>query len=328
MITAEGKRLGAYWDGIGAQKLNHYLIQDVEHPAYNAQSVLIRSFMVDRLFPGEGSELIEAELYFSACACYALQGNRKGWFPKLYKTLRYQTDGFDLPVFLEETARNHFAELVDLPALCDQLAISLATDFDHFISPFSERWQAFLKQKEIGAIRLLELGCGSANDYRMWHACGLSRFLDYTGMDVSPVNIANARKRFPGIRFEVGDACAIDAPDQAFDVTTAFDLYEHLSPSSMAEAIKETLRVTRDECWLAFFNAHEAPEHQIEERGEYHWNKLSLPLIVESITGAGFDAVTYHVPEILESRFPGYEHYNRDAYLLVATRQADPKNTV
>jgi hypothetical protein len=68
MITEEGRRLGEHWGRIGPRELDRYLVQDLEHPAYNAQSVLIRLFIIDRLFPAEATSIIEAELYYSACA--------------------------------------------------------------------------------------------------------------------------------------------------------------------------------------------------------------------------------------------------------------------
>jgi hypothetical protein len=66
MITDEGKLLGQHWDRIDPVELDSYLIQDVEHPSYNPQSVLIRAFIIDRLFPSDANEIFEEELYFSS----------------------------------------------------------------------------------------------------------------------------------------------------------------------------------------------------------------------------------------------------------------------
>ena len=38
--------------------------------------------------------------------------------------------------------------------------------------------------------------CGSANDYRFLHSCGVADFLDYTGYDLCAKNIQNARGIF------------------------------------------------------------------------------------------------------------------------------------
>lgn len=321
MITEEGRRLGQHWDRIGARELDRYLIQDVEHPAYNAQSVLLRAFIMDRLFPREATAIIEAELYHSACASFALRSHREGGFAPLYRALtRGMPDG-ELPPFLRRASRDRFAAYVDVAELYKELAVGLSVGFDFFVSPFETVWKDFLRGRPFERCRLVELGCGSANDYRMWAACGMASLLDYTGIDVSTVNIGNAQRRFPQTRFLVDDLCAIEAGDQSFEVTVAFDVYEHLSPSSLSAALSESLRVTREECWISLFNAAEIPHHVFKEVEDYHWNLLSLPLLAEEVRAAGFDVEVYSVPEILESRFEGYRHYNREARILAATRR-------
>jgi len=321
MITEEGARLGRRWDRFGAGELDRYLIQEVEHPAYNAQSVLIRAFIIDRLFPGAGTELIDAELYYSACALFALHSNREGCFAPLYDAVQKDSPGHALPPFLQKSYRDRFAQYFDVPGLYDDLAKCLPAGFDNFSSPFENAWRHFLGGRDFKRCRMIELGCGSANDYRVWAASGISSLLDYTGIDVSTLNIGNARRRFRGERFLVGDICAIDAADQSFDVTVAFDVYEHLSPASLSLALTESLRVTRDECWMSFFKADDVPQHGFSEVGDYHRNVLSISLLEAEVRAHGFDVEIYSVPEILESRFDGYRHYNREARILAATRK-------
>jgi len=107
----------------------------------------------------------------------------------------------------------------------------------------------------------------------------------------------------------------------AFDVTVAFDVYEHLSPTALPLALGESLRVTRDECWMSLFNADSCPDHVFQEVEDYHWNMLSLQLLADEIRSFGFDAEIYSVPYILESRFDGYRHFNREAHIIVARRK-------
>lgn len=321
MITEEGTRLGQHWDRIGSSGLDRYLIQDVEHPAYNAQSVLIRSFIIDRLFPTEATSIVEAELYYSACASFALAENRAGNFARHYNAIKHGAHGYELPPFLQNETRDRFAKHFDVLKLIDDLAICLSVGFDHFKSPFELAWKNFLSGRDFHLCHLIEFGCGSANDYRMWAASGVSSLLDYTGIDVSSSNIKNARKRFCDENFIVGDVCSIDADDESFDVTVAFDVYEHLSPTALTLALGESLRVTRDECWMSFFNADLRPEHIFRQVGDYHWNLLSIQLLASEVRASGFDVEIYSIPEILESRFDGYRHYNREAHIIVARRK-------
>lgn len=324
MMTEEGQRLGKRWDRISSGKLDSYMIQEVEHPAYNAQSVLIRAFIVDRLFPGEAVEIIEAELYYSACASAALAAKREGNFIQFYHALRHGATDYLLPPFLSQAHSKRFTGYFKLDKLLDDLAIGLSVGFDHFNSPFAPIWQEFLRERTSQPCRLMEFGCGSANDYRMWANMGLDTRVQYRGIDVATSNIANARKRFPNVDFAVGDICAVDAEDAAFDVTLAFDLYEHLSPSALGLALRESLRVTRDECWMSFFNADTSSHHSFCEVEDYHWNRLSLPLLVEEIKASGFEVELYSVQDVLASKFEGYQHYNREANILVARRKNSP----
>jgi hypothetical protein len=181
MITEEGKRLGQHWDRISPSELDRYLIQDLEHPAYNAQSVLIRSFLIDRLFPAEATSMIEAELYYSACASFALAENRAGRFALLYNAIKHSAAGYELPPFLRNGTRDRFDKHFDVSRLFDDLAICLSVGFDHFTSPFELTWKSFLSGRDFRRCDLIEFGCGSANDYRMSAASGLSSLLDYAG---------------------------------------------------------------------------------------------------------------------------------------------------
>ncbi|MFU8847508.1 MAG: class I SAM-dependent methyltransferase [Opitutales bacterium] len=324
MMTEEGQRLGEHWDRISPGKLDSYMIQEVEHPAYNAQSVLIRAFIIDRLFPGEAAEIIEAELYYSACASAALAANREGNFARFYHALRHGATDYLLPPFLNQAHSKRFAGYFDLDKLLDDLAIGLSVGFDHFKSPFEKIWHDFLRERTSQPCRLMEFGCGSANDYRMWAATGLDARVRYRGIDVSSSNIANARKRFPCVDFAVGDICQVEAEDAAFDITLAFDVYEHLSPAALGLALRESLRVTRDECWMSFFNADTSPQHSFREVEDYHWNRLSLPVLVEEIKASGFEVELYSVQDVLASKFEGYQHYNQEAHILVARRRNLP----
>lgn len=323
MITDEGQKLGHHWDLLGEEMLDRYLIQDVEHPAYNAQSVLIRAFLVDRFFPIEGRQLIDEEIYFAACSCFALLGHREGWFSELYRKLKLGCSDSDLPAFLRSEYRERLGSRFSLLDLYSEIAISIIVGFDDFRSPFESLWRDFLRGRKTDRTRVLELGCGSANDYRFFDSYGLTSLVDYSGIDVSKTNIRNAKKRFPNAEFSVGDVCAIEASDQSFDVTVAFDLYEHLSMDALSAGLSESLRVTKDEHWISCFNAADIPIHQIRPVDDYHWNLLSLSELKEFIQIQGFDVEIVSTSQQFEDRFEGYRHYNQEAHILIANRRSN-----
>lgn len=322
MITKEGKVLGQHWDRIGSDTLDRYLVQDVENPAFNPQSVFIRAFLLDRLFPGEASGLIEEELFFATCCCYALLGHRIGWFPDLYRKVKSGCPDPDLPVFLRSGNRQRLGARFELSDVYSALAICIATGFDDFRSPFERLWRDWIRSRDAEPFKILELGCGSANDFRYFDSYGLTALCEYSGIDVSEANVRNAKRRFPHVQFRVGDACAIGAADQSFDVTVAFDLYEHLSEDALSLAVSESLRVTKDELWISLFNASDITSHQIKPVDDYHWNLLSLCELQRDIQARGFEVEIISVSKQLEGRFEGYRHYNQEAHILIATRRS------
>jgi hypothetical protein len=74
---------------------------------------------------------------------------------------------------------------------------------------------------------------------------------------------------------------------------------------------------------MSFFNAGDHSQHTFREVEDYHWNLLSVSLLEEEVRASGFDVEVYPVPEVLESRFEGYRHYNQEARILVASRKID-----
>jgi SAM-dependent methyltransferase len=225
--------------------------------------------------------------------------------------------GFLAPEFKSANGRDFsVVELLECLLQCSRLG------FDEFTSPFEQFMREALATipDQPNRPRVLELGCGSANDYRFWDLFGFGGLIDYCGVDVCRENINNARARFPGRDFRVADACALPMADRSVDVVVAFDLYEHLSEEAMAAAIAETARVSGDELWLSLFNAAHVPVHEIRPVDGYHWNLLSIDLLVRELAAHGFDSQVVDVGAELAARFPGYRHYNEQAFILVAGR--------
>ena len=82
---------------------------------------------------------------------------------------------------------------------------------------YRDRWRTELATRTVTRLQILELACGSANDYRAFDDYGLAPFLDYAGVDLNPKNIANARRRFSGRPVHVGSALDLDEGDGSVD---------------------------------------------------------------------------------------------------------------
>jgi SAM-dependent methyltransferase len=163
-------------------------------------------------------------------------------------------------------------------------------------------------------LRVLEPACGSANDYRFLHACGIARLVDYTGFDLYPTNIENARALYPGVRFEVGNAFQIAASDKSFALCFLHDLFEHLSVEGIQAAVREVCRVTREGICVGFFNLDEIREHVVQPVDDYHWNTLSMARMRELFAGHGFAAQVIHIGTFLRSQVGCEETHNPNAY--------------
>ena len=115
-----------------------------------------------------------------------------------------------------------------------------------------------------GSTYILEPACGSANDYRFIDRCGLSKFITYTGFDISAKNIANARTRFPNTDFRLASITDSGFADESFDYVFIHDLFEHLSLNALHQALAEVMRLIRREAWLHFFNVERCSDHTVQ----------------------------------------------------------------
>ena len=87
---------------------------------------------------------------------------------------------------------------------------------------------------------VLDIGCGGGHPI----AAALSRRASITGVDISPVQIAEARKALPDARLITGDIVAQDFDDASFDAIVSFYTLIHL-PREEHQALLE--RIAR---WL------------------------------------------------------------------------------
>ncbi len=307
--------------------LRDYLVQDVEDPRINVQSILTRHFLVERIFGKQFDSLAEHELRFALVV---------NWLVKLLKksvtagqlqvvldallTGRDDADGLQIPSHVSET----FAGLTLPNYICAlfnwaPVETTEAPIPEYLMSTFQAIWSEVLASEQYQSISVLEPACGSANDYRFIETFGIARLLDYTGFDLCDKNVHNARQMFPRARFEVGNVLEIDADDKAFDYCFVHDLFEHLSIEATEAAISELCRVTRRDICAGFFNMHAGGEHIVKAVGDYHWNVLSTVRTKAVFERYASKIEAIHIDEFLKSKLGWADTHNKGAYTFVVS---------
>jgi SAM-dependent methyltransferase len=96
-------------------------------------------------------------------------------------------------------------------------------------APFARaKLEPFLRHNDLGGFRrVLDVGCGPGTNARYFVAA------DYLGIDINPLYVAYARRRFPG-KFEVADAAQLNMDDtDRFDCIFVNSLLHHLDDSQV-----------------------------------------------------------------------------------------------
>jgi SAM-dependent methyltransferase len=323
MSETEEQNLQRHWSGLSHSYLKSYLIHAEENPAINPQSVFLRGCIADRLFNQDFSSLINDEILFSTCACFALQRNENDELREIAEIISSHASLDNLPNFLCETIQSNEHQF-DLFELVSEIAKCTVIGFEYFNSPFRSLWRNRVKGRSTANLKLLEIGCGSANDYRYWDTYGLADYIQYTGIDISRKNIENAKKLYPETNFQEANGCRLDLNGNAYEVVLCFDVLEHLSASGTEDMLNEMTRLSSDEIWISLFNGTLESRSSYQMKDDYHWNSLSLTELSEFLEKRGFKSTVMSISTELETRFEGYSHYNPNAYLLFGTKKADP----
>ena len=313
------------WGKYDRRTLRDYMVQDVEDPRINIQSILTRHFLVRSLF-GEGyEELMAHEVRFSLVVNWLVGLLKKrvtaGQLLAVLDALmsgQGDAEGLEIPKYVSET----FVSLAMPNYMCDlftwtPLETTDAPIRECLMSTFETIWREVLDGEKEGRISVLEPGCGSGNDYRFVDGFGIARLIDYTGLDICEKNISNAKEMFPDVRFEVGNVLELGAADNAFDYCFVHDLFEHLSIEAMEVAIAEVCRVTRQGVCVGFFNMHQRDEHIVEVVEDYHWNKLSAPAIRELFERHASGTEVIGIDEFLISEFGCGDTHNKGCYTFI-----------
>lgn len=287
--------LSRTWTSRSAAMLDRYLVSGYQNPRINVQSILLRHFLIERLGVADADDLMDQELRLAIELNEVLR-------------LRAAEIGVRMGSYLNP-ARHAAVRRVDA---------AIADRDRTYIAPWHER----LASVTASPISVLEVACGSANDYRAFAEYGLAPHLAYRGVDLSEKNVANARRRFPTVPFDVGDARSLPFGEEDFDFVIASDLFEHLPIEGMERALGEVIRVARHGLALTFFNMHEGPEHEVRPTRLYHWNRLSRLRIEERLRPRFPSIRVVPIAPWLNEQY-GYAHsYNRHAYSIFASRES------
>ena len=324
------------WGKHDREILRDYLVRDVEDPRINLQSVLTRHFLLARLWPGQFELLREHEIRFAIAANWLL-GVRKdaalaarhdeilqallagpdeeiegveipAWVREVFDSLPADADGLEVPDYVADVL------VLPPPSRADEAPLP-----DHAAGTFQGLFRQALDAGSPPADRptVIEAACGSANDYRYLAGFGIAPHIDYRGFDLCEKNIANAREMFPGADFRCGNVLDIDADDRRFEICVFHDLLEHLSIDAMAQATAEVCRIADRSVLAHFFQMHDAPEHLVRTKDDYHWNRLALGKVAELFAAGGFDLVRpVRIADLLAARFGDAPTHNEYAWTL------------
>ena len=309
--------------------LGDYLVSEVEDPRIHFPSLLTRGMLVETLFPGKQRDLIWQEYRFGLCMSFLQKVARQRPGIQTATHLRHALEQ-GLKEFKSMTIASYLQEAWDelqqaaegehyLKQVLDawQQTAWDGKQVQEVLETFMRRWASTLPEEVTKPCVVLEPACGSANDYRSLAACGLATKVQYRGFDLCPKNIENANRDYPHAAFEVGNIFDIPASDKSVDFLYVHDLFEHLSAKGMQRGFEEVARVTRGMAVLSFFNAAYCPSHTIRPRDGYHWNRLSLGCLQETMKDLCCEVEVIHTASFLKNAFGCHDYHNPGSATLV-----------
>lgn len=163
------------------------------------------------------------------------------------ETALVRSDAVDREVVLAAGRAARDAKVVaSYDALASTYAEHLADELDH--KPF-DRWLLGRVAALADGGPVVDVGTGPGHVAAHLAAAGAR----VTGVDLSSAMVAEARRRFPDLRFEVGDLTALLRPPDAsgWSAVTGWYALVHLASSEVAPAVAALARVLAPGGWLA-----------------------------------------------------------------------------
>jgi SAM-dependent methyltransferase len=180
--------------------------------------------------------------------------------------------------------------------------------------------RALLDEIAAGATGLIcDLGCGPGHVAHYLHQRGAA----VLGIDLSPAMIAEARRRYPTLRFETGDIRSLPHADNTFRAVVAMYSLIHLGDRELADALREVHRtLVPGGLFLASFHRGTGAVHHDELFGRpvnLDFRFFEPPQIVVAMTDSDFE-----IDRLLErDPYPGVEAETTRFYVL-ATASENP----
>jgi ubiquinone/menaquinone biosynthesis C-methylase UbiE len=163
--------------------------------------------------------------------------------------------------------------------------------------------------------KLLELGCGPGHI----GAYLAARSVSVEGIDLSPAMVVEARRRFPGIQFSVGDMTALAAPDGGFAAAIAWYAIVNLELPDIRRCFAEVLRVLQaGGRFLLAFHAFDGQEWFELDEFFLPGNRLDFRFHrVEEIKAIALEVGFAVVDIVVRQPYEGREHPSQRAYFVL-----------
>lgn len=286
--TAEGQRAAEPWTKLDPEILDQHRVIGYQNPRINPQSIITRHMLIRELFGAHFDTLMGDELEFCAEAVEALRR-------------RSIEIGVEMKIPLN--AR-----------LCSSVR-DVGTAIAHWERTYEQIWAGSLASRKCVSLKVLELACGSANDYRFFDSYGIANFLDYTGVDLVAANIENARKRFPAVDFRTADILNLSFKPKSFEVVIASNIVEYLPLQLVPRVLHTAAVLARRSLVVNFFNMANIPAHQEVQRSGHFRNQLSKGQVLDTLKKYG-DVEAINTKSLLVERCGYKRWYNSKAWTV------------
>ncbi len=326
-MKVENERLKASWNCFSSGHLETYLCIEEQDQRINTHSILTRALLAEALWPGKFDALINEELRFGVVMTWIMQelkfGTRRS---ALLDELNSPMQDQRIPRLILETSV--WLQAGDCPVL-DYISEALMfknSDLPDWylaesaMNTFSEFWSTQLSDLASGKPKVLEIACGSGNDYKAIRDSGLGAHIAYSGLDICEKNISNAQRLYPNVDFFESSVLNSGLPDNSYDYIYMHDILGHLSPAGMEIAIKEIMRIVRKEAWVHCFNVADIGFHETRPFDSYFRNRLSISQFTASFEQAGASVEAVSVSDMLGRKFGYIPDYTSTSGSFIARK--------